>query len=237
MKPEDITLIVPTRDEQDNIITFLNSLPDWLSLIVVDASQDATAEMIISHRPERSLLLRDPGNVSQARQVGAIAARTPWLLYSDADVEFAPDYFERLLHYRGYDVVYGPKLSKDEFAATYRWVTRGQQLLHWLGVPAASGSNLLISRHALFVVGGFDTTLACNEDSELVWRARRRGYPVAFAPDLVVYARDHRRLQQGRTRKILHSIVRCLLLFSNLMPARWRRCDWGYWSHSQAYDR
>jgi glycosyltransferase involved in cell wall biosynthesis len=237
MKVEDITLIVPTRDEQDNIVAFLNSLPEWLSLIVVDASRDATPELVISHRPERSLVLRDLGNVSQARQVGAVAAHTPWLLYSDADIEFAPDYFERLRSYRGYDVVYGSKLSKDEFGATYRWVARGQQLLHWLGVPAASGSNLLISRHTLFAVGGFDTRLTCNEDSELVWRARRHGYPVAYAPDLVVYARDHRRLRQGRVRKMLHSIVRSLLLFSDLMPASWRHRDWGYWSHNQGYER
>jgi hypothetical protein len=66
-----------------------------------------------------------------------------------------------------------------------------------------------------------------------MWRVKRRGYPVLFAPDLIVYARDHRRLEQGTARKTLHSISRCLLLYFNLMPARWRSHDWGYWSKTR----
>lgn len=233
MRLDDVTVIVPTRNEQSNILAFLESLPDRVSLIVIDASQDATLELVQRQRPAHTLVLRHPGNVAEARQVGAEAARTTWLLYTDADVVFAPDYFERLEGYHGYDVLYGPKLSSDEFAGYYRWFARGQQLLHWIGVPAASGSNLLITRHALFAAGGFDLRLSCNEDSELVWRVKWRGYPALFARDLVVYARDHRRLRRGRARKTMHSVIRCALLFSDLMPDRWRDWDWGYWGRPQ----
>src|SRR5262249_9430006 len=153
------------------------------------------------------------GNVAAARQAGAEAAHTPWLVYTDADVVFAPDYFERLIRYAPDGALYGPKLSRDAFTGYYRWFARGQRLLPWLGVPGASGSNLVVRRQALCAVGGFDRHLICTEDSELAWRLKRRGFGVAWAGDLVVYARDHRRLRRGVGRKLAHSTLRGTLLY------------------------
>ena len=230
MRLSDITIVVPTRDEANNIPAFIGSLPDTVCLIAVDASQDATPDLVETLRPRHTLVLRRPGTISQARQWGAEAATTPWLLFTDADLVFAPDYFDRLPAYGDCEALYGPKLSADEFAGYYRWFRLGQRLFHRIGVPAVSGSNLLVTRAALMAVGGFDLRLTCNEDSELGWRLARRGYRVGFAPDLVVLARDHRRLHRGALRKILHSLARCALLYLDLMPSRWRSRDWGYWS-------
>jgi glycosyltransferase involved in cell wall biosynthesis len=226
-----LTVIVPTRNEIHNIPTFLRSLPPEVALIGVDASQDDTATMMLALRPDQTLVIRHSSQITEARQIGAEAARTPWLLFTDADVVFAPDYFERLLTFQGYDAIYGPKLSRDDFMSYYRWFGRGQQVLQQVGIPAVSGSNLLVSRRALNGAGGFDLRLTCNEDSELGWRIKQRGYRITFAPDLVVYARDHRRLRLGLARKTLHSLTRCLLLYLHLIPARWRSRDWGYWAH------
>jgi hypothetical protein len=71
--------------------------------------------------------------------------------------------------------------------------------------------------------------LTCHEDSEVVWRLRRAGCRVSFWKDLVVQATDHRRLEGGRLRKTLHSMARCALLYTNLMPRKYRTYDWGYW--------
>jgi glycosyltransferase involved in cell wall biosynthesis len=236
MNLTDITVVVPTRNEQENILPFLHSLPPQLPLVVVDDSQDDTPHLIEQHRPIETSLLRRPGNVSQARQRGGEYARTRWLLFTDADVTFAPDFFERLRRHSGQNVIYGPKLSLDDFSTYYRWFAWGQHLSHKVGIPAASGSNLLIERHAFQAVGGFDPGLNCNEDSEIVWRIKRLGYRVLFDPDLVVYARDHRRLRAGLWRKTTHSVFRSLLLYLNLVPARWRRHDWGYWAPSRSTD-
>jgi len=226
-----LTIIVPTRNEAHNIPAFLNSLPPEVNLIGVDASQDNTADLMTTLRPERTLVIRHPGKITQARQLGAEAARTTWLLFTDADVTFAPDYFKRLLVYQNYDALYGPKLSRDDFIGYYRWFGFGQQVLQQTGIPAVSGSNLLVSRQAFYGAGSFDLRLTCNEDSELGWRIKQKGYRITFAPDLVVYAHDHRRLRLGVARKTIHSLARCLLLYFNLMPTRWRSRDWGYWAH------
>lgn len=194
MNLQDLTVVVPTRNEAHNIRALLHSLPASLSLIVVDASDDETPNIITTLRPAHTIVIQHPGTVTEARQIGAMAARTPWLLFTDADVIFAADYFDRLPAHSHADLIYGPKLSTDAFIRYYRWFTRGQRLLHFLGFPAASGSNLLVSRQAFLAVGGFDLRLTCNEDTELSWRVKRAGYRVTFANDLIVYARDHRRL-------------------------------------------
>jgi glycosyltransferase involved in cell wall biosynthesis len=225
-----LTIIVPTRNEASNIETFLESLPSQIPLIIVDDSTDETPELIKRYGRANTTLLHESSTITEARQIGAEAAKTEWLLFTDADVIFSPDYFQNWQKYAAVAAAYGPKLSQDDYSAYYRWFSRGMQLSHQLGIPAASGSNLLIRQSVLLAVGGFDLQLTCNEDSEIVWRIKRYGRTVRFAPDLIVYARDHRRLQRGVIRKTAHSLLRCGLLFTGLLPQQWRGHDWGYWS-------
>ena len=233
MKLEEITLIVPTKNEEKNIGKFLYSLPPNVWLTVVDASDDLTVARILKLRPERTTIIREPCNVSMARQWGAERAHTRWLLFSDADVVFPRGYFERLSALVEDDVIYGPKLSNDQFKHYYRCFAYGQAFFHRLRIPSASGSNLLIRRTAWAHVGGFDTRLPCNEDSEIVWRIRKAGFCVTFDRELVVYATDHRRLYRGIWRKTAHSLFCCAVLRFNLLPRRWRGYDFGYWSVPQ----
>jgi len=233
MQLSDITVVLPTLNEEKNIGNFLASLPDRCHLILVDAGDDNTAEIVARRRsPEFTQVVRLKSSISEARQIGAELAGTEWLLFTDADVVFGPAYFRVLSRYAGFDCIYGPKLSRTRFRRYYRWFAGGQWLSHKMGIPAASGSNLLVRRDIVAAAGGFDPDLVCNEDSELAWRIKRAGYRIAFAADLPVYATDHRRLERGMFRKTFHSVFRCLFLYCGLIPARWRKLDWGYWSQA-----
>ncbi len=226
-----VSVILPTRNEAQNIAPFLSSLPADLSLIVVDASEDNTPALIAELRPQHTQIIRSAARIAEARQIGAAAAETNWLLFTDVDIAFAPDYFTRLATCDDRcGVIYGVKQSLDDFAGYYRWFRRGQWLLHRLGIPAATGSNLLIRRDALTACGGFDLHLPVNEDTEIVWRIQRQGFRICFVPDLIVYERDHRRLRRGVLRKTAHTLTRGLFLYLNILPARWRNADWGYWA-------
>lgn len=224
------TVVVPTKNEAQNIVPFLASLPPDIELIVVDSSDDETAALIAALRPAHTRIITAQVNIPTARQMGAEAARTPWVVFTDADVVFTHDYFERLRTYSQVHALYGLKQSADGYPHYYRWFTSGQRVLDWCGVPAVSGSNFVVRRDVLMAVGGFDVALSCNEDSELGWRIARSGYTIRLATDLVVFARDQRRLERGATRKMLHSLVRCTLLYTGLMPKKWRSSDWGYWA-------
>ena len=234
----DITVVLPTKNESHNIDRFLDSVPMDVELVVVDASSDDTAERILARRPF-ARFLRERGTIAHARQRGADIATTPWLLFTDADVEFEGHYFERLRDVCDadvIDVIYGPKLSRSGFEGHYQRTRFAQQQLARVGIPAATGSNLLIRAQALRRVGGFDVELPCNEDSEVVWRIRDAGLRTRFDDQLRVFAFDHRRLHKGSARKSWHSAIRCLLLYTGLLPRRLRRSDWGYWGRPERSD-
>lgn len=182
----DLTVVVPTRNEAQTIPSLLRSLPQSLPLIVVDASQDATPEVVAVLRPHNTVVLRHLGGAGQARQVGALAATTRWLLFSDPGVAFAPGYFGRVGRYLADDVVYGPRLGRGGLSDRYyAWLCRLRRLTPVLGVPPATGANLLVRRSALLDVGGFSSWRG-DEDPQFARRMRRRGYQVRFAPDLIV---------------------------------------------------
>jgi glycosyltransferase involved in cell wall biosynthesis len=230
LQPENISIVVPTKNEEKNISRFLSAIPVYFPLIAIDASDDLTPYLILAQGPASKKVIRYKGNISQARQLGAQVADTDWLLYTDADVVFSDQYFNHLSLNKDDDLYYGPKLSKNEFKNYYQWFSRGQRLAHKFGLPAVSGSNMIIKREALLSAGGFDPTLSCNEDSELAWRIKQNGGKLVFDKSLAVYATDHRRLYKGRFRKTLHSIFRCLCLFYDILPSKLRSHDWGYWS-------
>ena len=236
MRLDQLTVVVPTKDEAANVGPFLDSLHPEVALVVVDASADDTREIIRQRRPA-AVVIQDGGTIPEARQIGLEAATTDWVLFTDADMSFGKDYWDgwqRL--YLGAEVgaVQGAKLSADDAYRTYyRLFSLGIRVMSWLTVPAGSGSNMIFRRTALLDTGGFDPALTANEDIYALWSVRRAGWRVPFAGGLKVYERDHRRLEQGRFRKTLHGWVRPLMLFTGWGGDRVRRSSWGYWEDDQ----
>lgn len=229
--PADVTVVVPTRNEEANIGRFLASVPPEVALVVVDSGDDDTATIVTSLRPERTRVIRIRANVAVARQCGFEASDTPWVLFADADVAFGPGYFDRLAAVAldpATAGIVGVKGTAGGYDRYHRWFVRGQGALMAIGIPAATGSNMLVRRDVLAAVGGFDSELSVNEDSELMFRVRRRGL-VMFRPDLSVLSFDHRRLDAGVARKLGHGAVRNTALYLGLFPRQVRRSDWGYW--------
>jgi len=233
----DLTIVIPTRNEAANIGALLASVPPDVELIVVDNSDDDTAEIVRRRRPCRTLIVHCSGSLTVARETGARAARSRWLLFTDADVRFAPSYFstlgDRLERSGDIALLFGSKLSADDYVGHYRRLSIAQGALARLKIPAASGSNMLVTSEAFSAVGGFDTSLSCNEDSELGWRIARAGYAWRHEPGLVVFATDHRRLHRGPLRKTFHTVFRCTSLYLNLIPSCLRGHDWGYWREAR----
>ncbi len=225
-----LTIVLPVKNEARNILTFLRSVPPDIPLVVVDAGDDETSSIIKTIRTRRTVLLRDPGNIPRARHLGAQIASTPWLLFCDADIEFADFYFHRISSSLLYsDMIYGSKLSRNQHQWYYRSFLLGQTIFDRIGIPAASGSNLLVRRDVYFKIGGFDAGLPVNEDSEIAWRAQRMGYRVRFVKHLAVFSFDHRRLKMGAWNKHRHTLARCFSLYFNRFTPEERLDDRGYW--------
>lgn len=233
MRLDDLTVIVPTKNEADNIEAFLGSLHPDVQLVVVDASTDETRAIIARVRPGNTIVLDDPGNIPRARQLGADHADSPWLLFTDADMVFGETYFKAWVGLELGDrvgAVQGAKLSADrEYATYYKLFSAGIGLLALLNIPAGSGSNMVIRKRALEEAGGFDFALSANEDTHILWAARKTGWRVLYVKSLQVFERDHRRLRKGILKKALHSWTRSLMLMTGIGASRVRGSDWGYW--------
>ena len=239
MRLDQLTVLVPTKNEEANIGPFLASLHPDVALVVVDASADDTRGVIRRIRPQATVI-RDQGSIPKARQIALDAAQTEWVLFTDADVSFGDDYWdvwEALALGPRVGAVQGAKLSADDAYRTYyRLFSFGVRVMSWLTVPAGSGSNMIFQRRALQEAGGFDPALTANEDIYALWRVRRAGWRVPFASGLKVYERDHRRLDQGRLKKTLHGWLRPLMLFTSLGADRVRQSSWGYWKDENQDD-
>jgi glycosyltransferase involved in cell wall biosynthesis len=236
MNLENLTIIVPTKNEARNIEAFLGTVPFFIRIIIVDASTDRTCEIIHQKKRKNVTIIKDDGNIAMARQIGAEAAMTEWLLFSDADVGFGSDYFTRLHQMDLCPLlggVVGAKHSRDRYRWYYYFFSQWLNLCCAMGIPAGSGSNMLVNRNALLAVGGFDCNLSCNEDTDLTWRLHRKGYRIAYHGRLKVYEFDHRRLDRGLWRKTLHSVIRCAILVLGLRGVLHKN-DWGYWQIGNA---
>ena len=99
----DLTVVAPTRNEQDVIGAFIDRLDDELAgqhveLIVVDDSDDATPSVVAEHARtaglEVALIHREPGErdggLGGAVVAGIAAARAPWVCVMDADLQHPP---------------------------------------------------------------------------------------------------------------------------------------------------
>ncbi len=227
-----ITVVLPTKNEAGNLPRFLASLPERLPLIVLDDSSDNTPSVLAALRSCNTNLVQMAGGVAAKRQRGAELAESEWILFTDADIQFAPDYFDKVDSHLTGDLIYGPKLSAGKHELYYRLFSLSQSLGARLGLPAASASNMLVRRQALLEAGGFDLNLPCNEDTDLAMRLAKAGYKLRWTPDLVVFNTDHRRLRRGMTWRYGHIFARVLLLYLSLngaAPRRWLYSDWGYW--------
>ena len=240
MHIDSLTVVVPTKNEVRNVGPFLASLDPRVRLIVVDASTDHTRELIREIRPENTVVRYEEGHVPRARNVGTELAETEWVLFTDADMSLGESYWaawEALDLGPDVGAVQGGKFSADDdYQTYYKLFTLGIQALSWLTIPGGSGSNMIFRRRVLLDLGGFDPGLTANEDIEALWRVRKAGWRIPFAPGLKVFERDHRRLDQGRLKKTLHGWVRPLLLFTGVGADRVRGSSWGYWTDSRDTD-
>jgi cellulose synthase/poly-beta-1,6-N-acetylglucosamine synthase-like glycosyltransferase len=202
-----ITAIVPARNEEDVIASCIESLalqPEIAEILVInDQSTDKTAEIV------RGLMAKFPrlrlmetqevpaGWVGKNNAVfsGAKEAKSPWLLFTDADAELLPGAAAR-----------ASQIAQDSSAAlvsfspeqvTRTWYEKalipfvyGRLAKHFsydainnpdLPAAAANGQFLMIRRDAYDTIGAHASVASeVLEDVALAKRAKAAGYRIWF---------------------------------------------------------
>ena len=141
-----LSVVVPCYNEKNTILEVINALKnvsiDDLEIIVVDdASTDGTTEILKNNRNkiDKLICLKRNGGKGHALKVGFKHATKDIVTIQDADLEYNPKEFVRLLQPfyreddRAADIVYGSRYARGEvYAVESYWHAMGNRFLTWL---------------------------------------------------------------------------------------------------------
>lgn len=203
VRPE-ATVVIPVRNGAEFLTVQLDGLvnqsdsPPFEVVVSDNGSTDGTVALAMSYADRMALRVVDSGDrpgVSHARNVGALAARTAYVLFCDADDEVSPGWVAAMVAaLRVVDLVGGPldpeRLS-DPQALTWRDTPPLDRLpVSMRFLPYATGANLGVRTEVLRELGGFDTRFQRgHEEVDFAWRAQLSGRSIGFAPEAVIHYR------------------------------------------------
>ena len=223
----EFSVIIPAYQAQEEITACLRALAQqtvsrsrYEVIVVDDGSTDGTAQA--ARDAGADLVLSLPhGGPAAARDAGIEAARSPLLLFTDADCEPSPQWLERMI---------APLLADPQVAGskgTYR--TRQRELVARLvqleyewryermarlpRIDFVDTYSAAYRRDLLLRYGGFDTAypVPSAEDVDLAFRLARDGHRFVFCPQAWVWHRHPDTLRAYLRRKALYGFWRALL--------------------------
>ncbi len=204
----DASVIVPTRNRAQYIERFLPSLASQnvsksYEIIVADnGSTDATAEVVraLAQRwPQIRMVSESRPGAARARHAGALAAKSPLLIFVDDDMRAEPGLVSEHLRMHAETpggVVLGRMLSAPgghPFERMMAYIYDGPMtaLAHSFPGPFDYWSgNVSISRELYLGLGGYSEALAelrCGEDMPFGVKLSNAGVKVRFAPGATAY--------------------------------------------------
>lgn len=162
---ENITAIIPFRNEEKRINQLLDSINNSLSLpceiIFVDDHSDDETQLLIEKVQNRSIKLISLENEvgkKRALEKGIREAKTDFILTLDADVHFSPEYFIKIGNLHNSDLHI---LPVKHFSTRFlnRFIQQdvlladllNKSIAGWIRPIFCSGANLLIKKDSYLV--------------------------------------------------------------------------------------
>lgn len=217
----DASVVIPAYDEAATIGRTLDSLVgQGAEVVVVVDGTDTTGEIARDHDAVDVVVSGENHGPGAARNRGAATASGDVVLFTDADTVVPEDWVARHRRHYQRDAVVGaggPAQPLDGglfddvlFTVLSDWWYR----VSWpLGFVQQPGFNMSVRRSAFEAIGGFDETLAFQEDTDLSMRLKRRG-EIVYDPACVVRTSPRREHAEGyggllwrNARGYLHNFV------------------------------
>ncbi len=185
-----ISIVIPAFNQVDYtrlcIESLLPTLPEESEIIIIDnASSDGTAEYLGQHPRLRIISNRENLGCAKAWNQGLEASGFEWIVISNNDVIFSPQWLRGLLGFareKGFDIV-SPAFREGGY--DYDIETYSADFVSRMGgvfrSGVAQGICFMISRKVVDGIGMFDENFMIGqfEDADFFRRARSAGFRLA----------------------------------------------------------
>ena len=199
-----VSVVIPARNAETTLPETLEAIfsqdyPGEVEVIVADGSDTAaTAEVVRGEYPQVRLIRNHDQGIPAGLNRAIEAASHRIIVRCDAHAIFPPGYLRRIVETLAATGAANVGGRQDPIGTSVFERASAAAITSRLGSGGAryriGGSEGPIDtvylgafrREALEAIGGYDHSLARNEDYELNWRLRERGEMVWFDPDLAV---------------------------------------------------
>lgn len=198
MKPE-VSVIITTHDGRmtkckhaiESVLS--QSFSDFELIVVDDASNDGTKEMVKSFSDPRITYIRrkvSKGNQAYPKNDGIKASHGKYIAFLDSDNKYRPDHlrvlYNAMKNNPAVDVVYGDRMVRDEVNNTkYIGIFSDFNPILLLERNFIDTSDSLIKREAIFYIGGWETRFKRFLDWNLYLRLCKAGYKFLRVPGVI----------------------------------------------------
>lgn len=190
---EEITVIIPFRNEAANLQKLLSSLNKLNKfpaeiIFVNDHSEDNSVKILqesTTHFNYTLLHLKDTSlGKKAALRMGISAVNTPYILTWDADIQIPPDYFETISTVNKTDMLILPvrmkasRLLETLYELDYYYLNGISTSISFFSKPiVASGANLLFKKDLFEVVDSYENhqDIASGDDLFLLEDFKHHG--------------------------------------------------------------
>jgi glycosyltransferase involved in cell wall biosynthesis len=217
-----VSVIVPCHNEENYVGLLLHDLTEQThrpdAVYVVDCqSEDKTVKIANRYAKELPLkTLQSPyRSAAAARNTGAAAAQTDFLLFLDADMRIGPHFIANLIHKAttdGVDFV-TPRLRAEGhnpldhlFAWSLNLWVYGYRMVISHKASGVAGGAMLIKRSAHEAIGGYDPKLREFDDIDYIHRMQKHHLSYAFAWQAAAVHSNRRIKEQGRMATALQAV-------------------------------
>lgn len=236
-----LSLVIPTWNGRDLLARFLPSVVAELTLgrelvISDDGSTDGTAAWLAAHYPAARVVhsARNCG-FGPAANAGIAAAQAEIIVLLNSDIELTPGCLDPIARSFDRPEIFGVTLRA--FDLPEKVFSTGGKLGHfrrgfweaWRNYEQPSGPSFMLAggfcafRRSVFLeLGGFDPVFApyYSEDLDLSYRARKRGWQLAYEPAAILYHQRSSSVNRHQNR-----FRRAAIIERNRLLFHWRNLD------------
>jgi len=224
-----VSVVIPTFQEGryiGELLSKLSKINPHLELVVVDGGSTDETISVAKKFTNKVYVLNKRG-IGRARNYGAYKSSGEIIVFMDADVDPPRNFLKKILSVFNEKSVVGatcnimPKNPNPFEYAFFRFYNLLLRLFTYFK-PHSRGEFLAVRREAFVRAGGFNESLPCLEDHELVFRLSKIGKFI-FLNDLIVYEsmRRFRRMGFLKVLKLWISNYISLFLFHKTISKSW----------------